>query len=154
MLRVVGNRVRRLLATQPVDVGRIARGDCEPVLVGLGVDLLALVEVALDAGAEDVAAEIGRQLHVEVDIFAIFAHALRIGHFHGLGSIALGVVGAVGCPGDSGQGHLLGDLPEEWACRVRVRRVDRCRTLSGNGAQSCRQEGNADHDGGSCGELE
>lgn len=102
VLRVVGNRVRRLLAAQPVDVGRIARGDGEPVLIGLGIDLLALVEVALHTGTEDIAAEVGRQLHVEVDILAVFVHALSVDLLHGLGGIALSVVGAVGCPGDPG----------------------------------------------------
>ena len=65
-------------------------------------DILALVEIANETLAKDVAAEIHRQLLVQIDIFAVLSHTLHAGNVRLFGGITLGSVGSVRRPGEHG----------------------------------------------------
>lgn len=113
MLRVIDNGKTAVARTQLVDLSRLPRADGKPIHIGVRANLLALVEVANQAITEDIAAEVDGDLLVEVDVLAVLVHALDAGDTGVLGGISLGCVGAVGGPGEHGQGDRLGNLLEE-----------------------------------------
>lgn len=103
MLRVKDDGKRGVGITKLVNLSRVSRADGKPIHIGVGTDILALVEVTNQAVPEDVAAEVGGDLSVEVDVLAVVVHALDTGHGGILGCISLRCVGAVGGPGGHGQ---------------------------------------------------
>lgn len=115
MLRVKNNWVLCVWVTELVNLSRVSRADGEPVQIGIWTDVLALVEVADHTVTKDITAEADSNLLVEVDVFAVFMHALDAGDAGVLGCIALCRVGAIGGPGEHWQRDGLGDLLKQKA---------------------------------------
>lgn len=139
-----------------VDLGLFRRTDGKPVLVNVRADPLALVEEPLHTMTEHIAAKVGGQLLVKVDVIAVRLHTLDAGGFGRLGHISLGCVGTKRRPGPHRQGDLLGNLGKQRAAWCDYRCL--CRSsgicgVSGDGdtdIQSLQQKGcDADlHSGG------
>src|ERR1700712_4787244 len=58
VLLIIDNGVGSIRITELVNLGLIPSTDCEPVLVGIAADLLALVKETGNPGTENITAEI------------------------------------------------------------------------------------------------
>ena len=95
VLLIKDDRILRILITQLLNLRLIARADGKPVEVGIRLNLLAFIEEANDARTKHVAAEVGGQFLVEIDVLAVGLHALDAGDVGCLGREPFRCVGAV-----------------------------------------------------------
>lgn len=109
MLLIEDNRVGSVGITKLIDLGLVSRANGEPILVGVGVDLLAFVEEPRHTVAKHITAEIHSQLLVQIDVIAVLFQAFYRWCVGRLRGESLGRVGAVGGPRRRRQGQLIGN---------------------------------------------
>ena len=97
MLLIIDNGIGSTLIAKLINLSLVSSTDSKPVLVGIVTDLLALIKESGQA-TEDVAAEVGGKLLVQIDVITVLLQAIDIGCFGGLAGIPLRCVRAVGGP--------------------------------------------------------
>lgn len=98
MLLVIDNWILLIRITELINLGPVPRANSEPIHIGIMTDFLALVEEPNNARSKNVTAEVGSQLPIQIDVFAVFKQTLHVCDIGFFGGVSLCVVGAVGRP--------------------------------------------------------